>query len=167
MPYIPIEIGASDVEIRQIKSDEIPLLTDFLYEAIFQPDDMPKVPRTVLQQPMIWAYVDGFGSRPGDFCHVAVIGGIIVGAAWSRLGCSYGKVDDSIPELAISLYPEYRGKGIGSRLLSSLLETIKNNGYRNISLSVDKINYAVRMYHKLGFEILSEREHDYLMMKRL
>ncbi|WP_289856713.1 GNAT family N-acetyltransferase, partial [uncultured Muribaculum sp.] len=60
--------------------------------------------------------------RTGDFCRVATIGGVIVGAAWSRLGCSYGKVDASIPELAISLYPKYRGKGIGSRLLLSKQE---------------------------------------------
>ena len=164
MLYISIESG---FEIRQIKTDEISLLTDFLYEAIFQPGDMPKVPRTVLQQPMIWAYVERFGSKPGDLCHVAVVGGIIVGAAWSRLGCSYGKVDDSTPELAISLYPEYRGKGIGNRLLSSLLDAIKKKGYRNVSLSVDKANHAVRMYRKLGFETIDERAHDYLMIKQL
>ncbi len=58
----------SDVVIREIKSHEIPLLTDFLYEAIFQPDNKSKIPRTVLQKPMIWAYVDRFGTRPEDFC---------------------------------------------------------------------------------------------------
>ncbi len=47
-----------DAVIREIKQFEIPLLTDFLYEAIFQPENIPKVARTVLQDPMIWAYVD-------------------------------------------------------------------------------------------------------------
>lgn len=153
--------------IRDIKPDEIPLLTDFLYEAIFQPEDAPKAPRTVLQEPMIWVYVDRFGTRPGDFCRVAVVDGLIIGAAWSRLGCSYGKVDEAAPELAISLYPEYRNKGIGSRLLSSLLKTLRENGYDSVSLSVDKTNYAVRMYRKFGFEATAEREHDYLMTRSL
>ena len=157
----------ADAIIRDIKSDEIPLLTEFLYEAIFQPQDVPKVSRIVLQEPMIWAYVNGFGSRTGDFCRVATIGGVIVGAAWSRLGCSYGKVDASIPELAISLYPEYRGRGIGSRLLESLLNTLCDNGYKKVSLSVDKTNYAVSMYRRFGFETIVEREHDYLMVKHL
>ena len=116
---------------------------------------------------MIWAYVNGFGSRTGDFCRVATIGGVIVGAAWSRLGCSYGKVDASIPELAISLYPEYRGIGIGSRLLESLLNTLCENGYKKVSLSVDKTNYAVSMYRRFGFDTIVEREHDYLMVKHL
>ncbi len=53
----------SDMMIRDIENNEIPLLTDFLYEAIFQPEDQPKIPRTVLQEPMIWAYVDGFGTN--------------------------------------------------------------------------------------------------------
>lgn len=157
----------SDIVIREIKSNEIPLLTDFLYEAIFQPDNKPKIPRTVLQNPMIWAYVDRFGTRPGDFCLVALVDGVIVGAAWSRNGCSYGKVDDNTPELAISLYPEYRNKGIGSRLLASLLETLIEKGFGKVSLSVDKTNYAVKMYHKFGFVTIEEREHDYLMVKHL
>ena len=157
----------ADAIIRDIKSDEIPLLTEFLYEAIFQPQDAPEVSRTVLQEPMIWAYVNGFGSRTGDFCRVAIIGGAIVGAAWSRLGCSYGKVDASIPELAISLYPEYRGRGIGSRLLESLLNTLCEKGYEQVSLSVDKTNYAVSIYRKFGFETIVEREHDYLMVNHL
>ncbi|MDE7420948.1 MAG: GNAT family N-acetyltransferase, partial [Muribaculaceae bacterium] len=71
------------------------------------------------------------------------------------------------PELAIALYPEYRNKGIGSRLLASLLEALQENGFERISLSVDKNNYAVRMYLKLGFQIVSERKHDYLMIKTL
>lgn len=157
----------SDIVIREIKSHEIPLLTDFLYEAIFQPDNKPKISRTVLQDPMIWAYVDRFGTRPGDFCLVALVDGVIVGAAWSRNGCSYGKVDDTTPELAISLYPEYRNKGIGSRLLASLLETLIEKGFGKVSLSVDKTNYAVKMYHKSGFVTIEEREHDYLMVKNL
>lgn len=158
---------AIEIVIREIRSHEIPLLTDFLYEAIFQPANKPEIPRTVLQEPMIWAYVDRFGTRPEDFCLVALADGVIVGAAWSRNGCSYGKVDDTTPELAISLYPEYRNKGIGSRLLASLLETLIEKGFGKVSLSVDKTNYAVKMYRKLGFEIISEREHDYLMIKTL
>ena len=156
----------NNITIRTIESDEAMLLTEFLYEAIYQPEGTQKVPRTVLQQPMIWAYVKDFGKLPDDICLVAVVDGLIVGAAWSRLGCSYGKIDDTTPEFAISVYPEYRGKGIGTRLLSSLLDAIHKIGYGTVSLSVDKSNYAVGMYLKAGFEILEEREHDYIMVKR-
>lgn len=152
--------------IRPIETNEVSLLTDFLYEAIFQPPNTQKVSRTILQTPDIWAYVDRFGSHPGDMCHVALSDGVIVGAIWSRLGCSYGKIDDATPELAISIYPEYRGKGLGSELMDFHLAQLEKNGCKQISLSVDKANYAVDMYHKFGFEIICEREHDYLMLKK-
>lgn len=155
------------LEIRPIRSDETMLLTDFLYEAIFQPGDAPKVPRTVLQEPMIMAYVKNFWALPDDFCLVAVADGLIVGAAWSRRGCSYGKIDDITPELAIAVYPEYRNRGIGSRLLSALLECLCEKGYAGLSLSVDKANYAVNMYRKAGFVTVKEQEHDYLMIRHL
>lgn len=154
-------------QIREIRQEEIPLLTDFLYEAIFRQEGAPKIPRTVIQDPMIWAYVDRFGSRPEDFCLVALADGLIVGAVWSRPGCSYGKTDESTPELAISVYPEYRGRGIGTRLLSAFLDYLAKKGFDRISLSVDKSNYAVRMYEKAGFRRLAEREHDYLMIRDL
>ena len=150
--------------IRLIKPNEIPLLTDFLYEAIYKPGDYPKVPRTVLQEPMVWAYVDNFGSLSDDVCHIAIVDDLIVGAIWSRLGCSYGKLDDSTPELAISLYPQYRGRGIGNQLLSCHLAHLKEKGYKQITLSVDKTNYAVKMYVKAGFNNIMDREHDYLMI---
>lgn len=152
------------INIREITPHEIPLLTEFLYEAIFQPENTPKATRTVLQDPMIWAYIDRFGTLPDDLCHVATFNGLIIGAIWSRRGCSYGKIDDSTPELAMSLYPQYQGRGMGSQLLSCHLSHLKEKGYKQISLSVDKTNFAVKMYRKAGFKTIAEREHDYLMI---
>ncbi len=40
--------------IRPIKSAEIMLLTDFVYEAIFQKDTDNLMPRTIIQDPSIW-----------------------------------------------------------------------------------------------------------------
>lgn len=168
MTWKCIEMECPDnTAIREIAPDEIMLLTDFLYEAIYQPDGNSKIPRTILQEPMIKAYVKDFGKLPDDCGLVAIEDGVIIGAAWSRRGCSYGKVDDVTPELAISIYPEFRGKGIGQRLLGALLDVLNQKGYGKVSLSVDKFNYAVNMYLKAGFETIEEREHDYLMVKRL
>ena len=40
-------------------------------------------------------------------------------------------------------------------------------GYKQASLSVQKANYAVRMYQKTGFEIVDENEEEYIMLCRL
>lgn len=49
--------------------------------------------------------------------------------------------------------------------MALLLENMSEKGFGKVSLSVDKTNYAVKVYRKLGFEIISEHEYDYLMIK--
>ena len=41
----------------------------------------------------------------------------------------YGHIDSSTPSLTISLLPGYRGLGIGTQLLDSLLFLLRENGY--------------------------------------
>ena len=47
--------------------------------------------------------------------------------------------------------------------MKQMLIKLKSDGYRQVSLSVTKTNYAFQMYQKLGFEILTENEEDYIM----
>ena len=39
--------------------------------------------------------------------------------------------------------------------------------YKQASLSVQKMNYAVRMYRKIGFEIIDENDEEYIMICKL
>lgn len=103
--------------IRPIRPEETMLLLDFLYEAIYQSESSQPIPRTILQQPPLWKYIENFGSRKGDLCAVAIIDNLIIGAVWVRFVHSYGFVREKLPELSISLYPEYRGQGIGTQLM--------------------------------------------------
>ncbi|QRG87448.1 GNAT family N-acetyltransferase [Bulleidia sp. zg-1006] len=66
-----------------------------------------------------------------------------------------------------SLLKEYRNLGIGTELMKQILLTLKERGYKKVSLSVQKINYAVGMYEKLGFEVVRENEEDYVMVCKL
>ena len=91
----------------------------------------------------------------------------IVGAVWARIMDDYGDIDDETPSLAVSLYKEYRNYGIGTALMKRMLLGLKEQGYKQTSLSVQKRNYAVRMYQKIGFEIFDENEEEYRMICRL
>ena len=51
--------------------------------------------------------------------------------------------------------------------MKQILAALKAQGYKQVSLSVQKINYAVRMYEKVGFEIARENEDDYIMICKL
>ena len=68
----------------------------------------------------------------------------------------YGHIDNNTPSFAISLYEEYRGKGIGTKLMETMLKILKDKGYKKTSLAVQKDNYAVKMYKKIGFKIIDE-----------
>ncbi len=155
------------VIIRTIQPAERPLLDDFLYEAIFIPEGVPAPPRDIIGQEDLQVYVRDFGQRPDDHCLVAEVEGRVVGAVWVRVMDDYGHVGDGIPSLAISLYKDYRHLGIGTQLLQQMLDLLRQKGYAQVSLSVQKANYALRMYQKAGFGQIADRGEEILMVCRL
>ncbi|WP_347160492.1 GNAT family N-acetyltransferase [Phocaeicola vulgatus] len=73
-------------------------------------------------------------------------------------------INDTIPELCMSLLKDFRNQGLGSLLIKRMLDDIKSLGYRHISLSVSKDNYAAGWYRKLGFKVYKEQKEDYIMI---
>ena len=155
-----------DYIIREIRKNEYPILSEFLYEAIFIPEGMDKPPKSIIKQPELQVYIEDFG-KEDDWCFVAEIKEKIVGAAWVRIMNDYGHIDDETPSFAMSLYEEYRNLGIGTALMGAMLQFLREKGYKQASLSVQKVNYAVRMYRKAGFEVINENEEEYIMVCRL
>ena len=153
--------------IRRIKESEYSVLRDFLYEAIFIPEGMKAPPREIINQPELQVYITDFGRLKGDYCFVAETDKRIVGAVWVRIMNDYGHIDNETPSFAISIYPEYRKRGIGTALMKSMLALLQTEGYKQASLAVQKANYAVKMYQHVGFEIASETEEEYIMVHRL
>lgn len=152
--------------IREIKKEEYPLLEDFLYEAIFLREGVEPPSREILKLPELKMYIEDFG-KEGDECLLAIAEGRAAGAVWTRRMKDYGYIDDDTPSLSISLYKEYRGKGIGTALMKEMFLLLKEKGYQGVSLSVQKENYANKMYEKLGFHIIRENQEDYIMIKYL
>lgn len=154
--------------IREIRQEEIPLLDDFLYEAIFIPDDYKgKLERDIIYMvPQLYAAIDKFGTKPEDDCLVAEADGRVIGAVWVRIEEEYGHIDDETPSFSISVLKEYRGRGIGTALMANMIERLRGKGCKRASLGVSKKNYAVKMYEKVGFRIIGDGadETEYLML---
>lgn len=150
--------------IREMRDNEKDLLQDFLYEAIFIPEGMEPPPKDIIERPELKLYYEDFGSGEADHCFVAEDDGKVVGAVWTRVMEDYGHVDSQTPSFAISLIQEYRGKGIGTELMKKMLEHLKNQGFKKASLAVQKSNYAVRMYEKVGFRKVDENSEEYIMV---
>lgn len=158
------DYGKGSFRIRELRENETELLKDFLYEAIFVPDGEESPDRGIVEQPELKVYTEDFGAREDDHCLVAELEGRPVGAVWTRIMNDYGHVDDDTPSLAISLYPEFRGRGIGTQLLKNMLALLRERGYQSVSLSVQRANYAVKMYRDVGFSIREEKDDEYLMV---
>lgn len=154
-----------DYIIRPLYPEEIYLLRDFLYEAIFIPEGVEPLPRDVVDLPELKLYIQDFGKKQDDCCLVVEYDGKVVGAVWTRIMNDYGHVDDETPSLSISLYKDYRNKGMGRQLMKEMMKLLESKGYHHVSLSVQKANYAVRMYLKLGFTIMKETEEEFIMVR--
>lgn len=159
------------LKIRQAEAKDYPFMREMLYESIFIPEGEDRPPFSIIDDPAIYKYINGW-MKASDIGFIAELGGEAVGAAWARLfenaeAGGYGFVDNSTPELGLAVSKEYRSKGIGTALMKALMAELKQKGYERISLSVDKLNRAVDFYKKLGFKVIKEKDTDYLMIKYL
>ena len=149
---------------RELRPNEYDLLKDFLYEAIYIPEGADPPDRSIIEQPELALYYEGFGNGKADHCIVAEDSGKVIGAVWTRIMDDYGHVDDDTPSFAISLLKEYHKMGIGTQLMKRMLLHLKECGFERASLAVQKENYAVRMYKKVGFNVIDEKTEEYIMI---
>lgn len=140
------------------------VLDTFLYHAIYIPKGVAQPSFDIIYQSDLQVYVKDFEGQKGDVCYVAECEGKIIGAVWVRIMNDYGHVSDDMPSLAISLLPEYRNNGIGTALMKKMLSSLRELGYKGVSLSVQKQNYACSMYRKLGFKTIEEKDEEYIMV---
>lgn len=153
--------------IRPLREEETHLLRDFLYEAIYIPEGMEPPIKEVIDIPELKIYIEDFGKSKDDYCLVAETDNKVIGAVWARIMNDYGHIDNNTPSLSISLYREYRNKGIGTELMKEMLKLLRDKGYHQVSLSVQKANYATKMYLKLGFKIIRETDEEFIMVKNM
>jgi ribosomal protein S18 acetylase RimI-like enzyme len=93
----------------------------------------------------------------------ATFGVIVVdGEPAGRLYLHRGRSEIRIVDIA--LLPEHRGSGIGTSLLHDLLAEADASG-KSVTIHVERLNPALRLYERLGFE-LAEDKGVYLFLER-
>ncbi|MDO5848046.1 MAG: GNAT family N-acetyltransferase [Methanobrevibacter sp.] len=71
--------------------------------------------------------------------------------------CDVEKDDLHVADLAIS--SECRGKGIGKKVLDTVIEYARKNNFKRVTLDADFRNEgAKRLYEKIGFEVFNKKE---------
>ena len=144
------------VVIRPMQPDDEPFQWDMGWEATAMNAEARARGRdTVMALPQLRRYFVGMG-RSGDAGVVAVTtDGARLGVAWYRLFSAeetgFGFIAVDVPVLAMGVVPEERGQGIGGALLDALLALAREQGFRALSLAVDRQNPARRLYERKGF----------------
>ena len=154
------------VVVRRGGAQDVRFLRDMLHHAYYWKERQPDAGPGPVQ-----LYVKAWG-RPGDAAVIALLDGFPVGAAWFRLfresAPGYGFVDEQTPELAVAVVPNARGKGVGSALLTALLEQAGADGHEALSLSVDRHNAgAIALYEQFGFARVAESADSYTLQVAL
>lgn len=138
--------------------------------AFWRPDGPNGSVAEVLSQPELAHYVVGW-PRPGDLGVIALDEQQSVGAAWVRLlpesDPGYGFVDAATPELSMGVLQAWRGRGVGSHLLDALITAAREHGLPSLSLSVERDNYARRLYERVGFRQVDEVSGALTMLLQL
>ncbi len=112
--------------IREVEAGDQPILSDLLYEALWDPPTSPRRPKSVLSNPHIAAYVQDWGSNATGLGFLAISHeGSIAGGILSRLllpplqgGAFY---DAATPQLGIAVSPAFQKQGLGTSLFTRYL----------------------------------------------
>ena len=157
----------TDFFIHNIRKSERTQLKKFTCLAIYLPNGVKKPDESILKRPELKLYYQDFGTKKGDLCLVAETDQKIVGAVWSMVIDDFAHLDDNTPSLAISVAEKHREKGIGTRLLAEMVTELKNERFPSVSLSVQKENFAAKMYKRAGFEVVKDNDGELIMIKRI
>ena len=157
--------ATSGVSIRPATVADLPFLWSMLFESAFTTDEQRALWRRDPQHPPELAkYLAGW-IRSGDSGVIAELAdGTPMGAAWYRLFDASDRGDGimaepNVPELAIAIEPEHRGRRIGEDLLTALARTANVAGFARLLLSVDPANErALSLYTRIGFTLVETED---------
>lgn len=157
--------------IRTATAADLPTIQRTLYEAVTwkSKEGVPPVDVAV-QHPEMVIYHQDWG-REGDIGVVAETGDGVVGAAYGRTfteeSHGHGYVNPETPELAIAVWNGQSGKGIGRALLDAFHDEARRSGFSAVSLSVNKGNFAERLYRTCDYQLIEDDGDSLLMIKDL
>ncbi|WP_218867996.1 GNAT family N-acetyltransferase [Arthrobacter psychrochitiniphilus] len=156
-PEISFELDLALVimHLRTATAADFSFLTDVLLQAFNWSEDQTLTREQILQKPEISHYVVDWQSEV-DFGFVAETDhGEPIGTAWARLlsedDPGYGFVSSTTPELTLGVLPGNRGSGVGTALMTAIIEQAKKLDLTALSLSVEDQNPAVHLYERAGF----------------
>ena len=112
---------------------------------------------------MVKAYYENWGKKH-DLGYIALQEHTPVGFIQIRIKESITREFGDLPELVISVLPNYRNKGVANRLMNMIIKKAKAD-HAGIRLGVNPKNHAaIKLYENFGFKCYVYPEHGYPQM---
>jgi GNAT superfamily N-acetyltransferase len=148
--------------IRRAVPEDGAFMADMLVAAVnWSAEWKKKSRRRVLSMASTAPYIAGW-PRDTDLGVIAEADGERIGAAWLRFfpadDPGYGFVSPEVPELTIGVAAHWRGRGAGRALLRAIAEHARGAGIRQISLSVERKNFAQKLYLSEGYQVVDSSD---------
>jgi ribosomal protein S18 acetylase RimI-like enzyme len=153
---------AGTVALRPVGPDDEQLL--FRIYASGRSEELAVVPWDEAQkEAFLRAQFDAQARWYGEHYAAASFDVVLVdGEPCGRLYVHRGASEIRIVDIA--LLPEHRGNGVGTALLGDLLAEADTTG-RRVTIHVERLNPALRLYERLGFSV-AEDKGVYLLLER-
>jgi len=140
----PIYLSCAEIKIRQMRKNDLPRVSEI--ERLSFPIPWPQS-----------AFLKELDKKEFAFWWVIEYKKLIVGYG------GYWKIKDEAHIVNLAIHPDFRKKGLGTKLLSFLLTQIQNQRLSTITLEVRESNViAQRLYEKFGFRKIAIRPHYYI-----
>jgi GNAT superfamily N-acetyltransferase len=157
--------------IRTAVRADASFLVEMVCEAANWHPDRVRPKPDLLADPHVMRYARGW-KRPADDGVIAVDdSGESIGACWYRVlpanEPGYGYVAPGVPELTLGVRPMWRAQGVGRELLVATCDLARERGHQRISLSVERANFAQRLYRSEGFAVLESGPDSDTMVRTL
>ncbi|GAA2754502.1 GNAT family N-acetyltransferase [Amnibacterium kyonggiense] len=157
--------------IRRATRADASFLVEMACEAANRHPDRVRPKADLLADPAVMRYARGW-KRPADDGVVAVDdSGESIGACWYRVlprnDAGHGFVASGVPELTLGVRPMWRARGVGRALLEAACDLARESGHQRVSLSVERANFAERLYRSEGFVVVESGADADTMVRAL
>ncbi len=155
-----------DYVIRPLTPQDESILWEMVYLGLQSGQQADAPSREILKGPEFAHYVEGWG-RSGDAGFVAHDreDQKAIGAVWCRPCNAVAPAEggEPVPELAWSVNPQHRRRGIGAALMTQWVKA--NPSQSAVRLAVPADNPAVRLYERFGFRVAREEARSVTMRR--
>ncbi len=156
MNFTPLKIqdkSGRTILLRRVQLSDADKLIKYLKETAGESKYLLREPDEIqFTQEQEESFISMVNHAEKSLMLIAIMGDVLVGTC-SFMNAAPTKKSAHRCEVAIALYQEFCGYGIGKQMMEILLQFAKRAGYQQAELEVVEDNQkAVMLYQKLGFK---------------